>query len=33
VSGRYISQMNLSPMLEAEYLKWKKARYDGLAVG
>ena len=33
MSGRYISQMNLSPMLEAEYLKWRKARYDGLAVG
>ena len=32
-SGRYISQMFLSPTLEAEYFKWRKARYYGLAVG
>ena len=25
--------MNLSPTLEAKYFQWRKARYDGLAVG
>ena len=33
ISGRYISQTNLSPTLEAKYFQWRKARYDGLAVG
>ena len=33
ISGRYISQMNMSPMLESKYFQWRKARYDGLAEG
>ena len=32
-SGKCICQKNLSPTLEAKYFQWRKARYDGLAVG
>ena len=33
MSGRFISQVNLTPALEAKYFQWRKERYDGLAVG
>ena len=33
ISGKCIYQKHLSPMLEAKYFQWRKARYDGLAVG
>jgi hypothetical protein len=33
ISGKCIYQKNLSPTLEAKYFQWRKARYDGLAVG
>ena len=33
ISGKCVDQKNLSPTLEAKYFQWRKARYDGLAVG
>jgi hypothetical protein len=33
ISGKCISQKNLSSTLEARYFQWRKASYDGLAVG
>jgi hypothetical protein len=33
ISGKCIYQQNFSPMLGAKYFQWRKARYDGLAVG
>ena len=33
ISGKCVDQKNLSLTLEAKYFQWRKARYDGLAVG
>ena len=33
ISGRYISEVNSQPELETKYFLWRKARYDGLALG
>jgi len=33
MSGRFISQVILNPLLEEKYFQWRKERYNGLAVG
>jgi hypothetical protein len=32
MSGRFISQGNLNPLLEEEKIQWRKERYSGIAV-
>ena len=33
MTGKFVSQLNVTPAVEAKYFQWRKERYDGLAVG